>query len=146
MKRIIYFGVVLAAVLLFVRAIPNDSEGNDKNKGIVFFDGTWEEALALAQKEDKLIFLDAYASWCGPCRMMSWRVFTDDKVGVFFNEKFINVKMDMEKGEGPTLSQQYRVIAYPSLFFIDSDGKVKQTVIGYHSAEQLIEIGEKIAH
>ena len=48
-----------------------------------------------------MIFLDAYASWCGPCKMLQKNVFTKKAVGDFYNSKFINVKMDMEKGEGP---------------------------------------------
>ena len=62
---------------------------DEETDGIQFFTGTWDEALEKAKEENKLIFLDAYASWCGPCKRMSKSVFTDEKVGEFFNANFI---------------------------------------------------------
>ena len=66
-------------------------------EGIQFFGGNWEEAIETAKKEHKLIFVDAYAEWCGPCKRMAKEVFTQKELGDFFNKYFINVKMDMEK-------------------------------------------------
>jgi len=69
--------------------------------GINFVENkSWKEVLAMAREKNKLIFLDAYASWCGPCKYLQRDVFTDEEVGKFFNDVFINVKMDMEQGEG----------------------------------------------
>ena len=65
--------------------------------GIEFFHGTWAEAKAKAKAEDKLIFVDAYAEWCGPCKRMSAQTFPDPKAGEFFNPNFICLKIDMEK-------------------------------------------------
>ena len=78
-------------------------EALKKAEGIVFFKGTWQQALEQARKENKLIFMDCYTSWCGPCKMLAKEVFTDPEVAAFFNEKFVNVKVDMEKGEGMEL-------------------------------------------
>ena len=64
--------------------------------GIDFFHGTWEEALEKAKKEDKLIFVDAYTTWCGPCKRMSKQVFPQDAVGEFYNKNFVSMKIDME--------------------------------------------------
>ena len=72
--------------------------------------------LEQAKKENKLIFMDCYTSWCGPCKMLAKEVFTDPDVAAFFNEKFVNAKVDMEKGEGPALKKQYGVNAFPTLF------------------------------
>ena len=69
-------------------------------QGIEFFEGSWDEALNEAREDDKVIFVDAYAKWCGPCKKMAKDVFTQDRVGRFFNERFINIKMDMEEPEG----------------------------------------------
>lgn len=117
---------------------------NDEASGIIFFEGTWKEALAKAKAENKLIFLDAYASWCGPCKKMAANVFTDHAVGKVYNEKFINVKMDMEKGEGVQLSQQLDVRSYPSFYFIDGSGAVKKVAIGYHPASEFIQLGNAV--
>jgi len=143
MKSIVIISILFIAFLFVRVTVRNSGSSIDKSKGINFFKGTWQEALALAKKENKLVFLDAYASWCGPCKLMKGKVFPTFKAGEFFNERFINVKVDMEKGEGPVLATKYGVTAYPSLFFIDHSGKVKKYAVGYHSANQLIELGQQ---
>ena len=128
-------GIILTSSTPFNETDPNEA-------GIVFFEGTWSEAQEAAKAEGKPIFLDAYASWCGPCKVLKSRVFTDASVGAYFNENFINVKMDMERGEGRKLAQQYRVQAYPSLYFIEADGSVVKQAVGYHSSEQILALAK----
>ena len=110
--------------------------------GIEFFHGTFEEAKALAKEQDKLLFVDAYAQWCGPCKRMAANVFTQDQVGDFFNSRFVNVKMDMENGEGPLFARDYPVSAYPTLMFIDYDGTLVHQQKGAQQAEGLVKLGE----
>jgi thioredoxin-related protein len=110
--------------------------------GINFEDKKWQEILNLAQREHKIIFMDAYAEWCGPCKKMAKDVFTQKEVGDFFNKHFINVKIDMEKGEGPNLSNKYKVTAYPSLFFIDETGEIIHVQVGAVQSEQLLALGK----
>jgi thiol-disulfide isomerase/thioredoxin len=111
-------------------------------QGIQFSKGTWKELKAMAAKENKLIFMDAYAEWCGPCKKMAKDVFTLKEVGDHFNTRFINVKMDMEKGEGIGLSGDFGIQAYPTLLFINSDGKVVHRAVGYHTPDLLINLAE----
>lgn len=116
---------------------------NGGDSGIEFFHGSWNDALASSDKKDKLIFLDAYAAWCGPCKLMAKNTFTEEAVGSFFNENFINVKMDMEKNaDGPRLSRKFQLTAYPSLYFIDKNEKVVHFALGYHKPNQLIAVGK----
>lgn len=112
-------------------------------QGIEFFHGTWEEALAEAEKQDKIIFVDAYAVWCGPCKRMSREVFVEEEVGAFYNRHFINVKMDMEKGEGLKFRQTYPVSAYPTLLYIDYSGEVVQRIRGARPADAFIDLGRE---
>ena len=112
--------------------------------GIQFTDTAWREVLKKAKAEKKVIFLDAYASWCGPCKLLQKNVFTQKSVGDYYNSRFINVKMDMEKGEGPALAQVYPLEAYPTLLFIDSNGRVLKKVLGYQSPQDLIAIGRSV--
>ncbi|MFT4973461.1 MAG: thiol:disulfide interchange protein, partial [Saprospiraceae bacterium] len=112
-----------------------------KNEGIKFSTKSWAEMLTEAKADNKLIFVDAYAKWCGPCKTMSKKVFPVKKVGDFFNAQFVNAKIDMEKGEGPKLAKQYHVRAYPTFLFVDGDGKVVHRSIGYHNPDQLLELG-----
>lgn len=111
--------------------------------GIDFFHGTWEEALAVAEKEDKIIFLDAYATWCGPCKRMAKNVFPQEVLASTFNENFINFKMDMEKGVGPVLSSKLKLKAYPTLFFLDHNEKVISSSVGYLNVDALLAFGKK---
>jgi thioredoxin-related protein len=105
------------------------------------FHHDWNDALAEATKTNKLIFMDAYTTWCGPCKMMSKNVFTEGKVAAFFNENFVNAKIDMEKGGGPALAKKYKVMAYPTLLFVDSEGNEVHRAVGYLNPEQFLELG-----
>ena len=114
----------------------------ETTKGISFHDNKpWKEILQLAKKENKLIFMDCYTSWCGPCKALAKNVFTQEKVGDFFKPRFINVKYDMEKGDGKMLNEQYKkhIIGYPTLLLINAEGKVLQQLAGYKDADELIE-------
>ncbi len=110
--------------------------------GMSFTNGNWGEILAIAQKENKIIFLDAYTSWCGPCKLMAREVFPRKEVGDFYNANFINVQIDMEKGEGLELARKYNVAAYPTLLYIAASGTLLHRAVGFLQAEQLIEMGE----
>ena len=68
-------------------------------QGVDFQDLTYREALEKAKAENKLVFMDCYTSWCGPCRIMSNEVFPQKEAGDYFNPLFLFVKYDMEKGE-----------------------------------------------
>ncbi len=113
-------------------------------EGIQFEHGTWGEALERASQEDKIIFMDAYTTWCGPCKWMSANVMNQPEVGEFFNENFINVKMDMEKGEGIELAKKYKVGAYPTLAFVDGNGDMVWRVAGALGVEEFMALGKKI--
>ncbi len=107
------------------------------------FEKSFEKAMARAAKENKIIFMDAYTTWCGPCKMMDKKVFNQKEVGEYFNENFIPLKMDMEKGEGPALAKKYYVFAYPTLLFIDRFGKVIHRVAGFRNQEQMLALGKE---
>ena len=113
--------------------------GYSQEQNINFENSSFEESLVKAAAENKLIFIDCYTSWCGPCKEMSKYIFTDESVYTYFNEKFINVKMNMEKGEGIELAQYYKVDSYPTLLFLDTNGDVVHKVIGLISAEKLLD-------
>lgn len=110
--------------------------------GINFFHGTLDELKAKAQAENKPIFVDAYTTWCGPCKWMSKNTFPDKAVGDFYNENFISYKFDMEKGEGIQFARDYEVRAFPTLLFITGDGKLLHRLSGALDAKQFIELGE----
>lgn len=111
-------------------------------QGIDFFHGTWEEALERAKAQDMIIFVDAYTTWCGPCKRMSKQVFPDKAVGSFYNKNFISMKIDMEKKPGIAFQRKYPVAAYPTLYYIDGDGEVVHKTTGGRSTDQFIDLGK----
>lgn len=111
-------------------------------QGITFFEGTWEEALATAKEENKSIFVDTYTDWCAPCKKMSKYVFTKPVIGNFYNDKFINVKLDMEKGEGIDFAKTYEVRAYPTLLYFSPEGELVHRTAGFKDADKFLAIGK----
>ncbi|MDX1902616.1 MAG: thioredoxin family protein, partial [Thermonemataceae bacterium] len=77
-----------------------------------FFEGTWEEALAKAKQENKVLMVDFYTTWCGPCKLMTKTTFADTNLGDFVNQNFIAYKIDCEKGEGFQLAEKYEIEGY----------------------------------
>lgn len=112
-------------------------------QGIKFENGTLYQLLSKAKSQNKLIFLDAYATWCGPCKRMDKLIFPDANVGAYFNANFINAKFNMEEGEGLLIAKDYKVDAYPTLLFIDGDGKLVHKSVGSIEPEELISLGKE---
>lgn len=113
----------------------------ETESGIRFIEGEkWEKILKMAAEQDKCIFMDCYTSWCGPCKALAKDVFTRADVGEYFNANFINVKYDMEKGEGKTLHKKFKefIIGYPTLLLFDSKGNVIHQMAGFQQPEVLI--------
>ena len=132
MKRLILFTLLVAAVLTNAMA---------QNRSINFEETKeWKKIVKKAKKEKKLIFVDCYTSWCGPCKMLAKSVFTNDEVADFFNKNFVNAKYDMEKdAEGVVLGKQFGVQAFPTLVFVDpSSGEAIHRMVGAGSPNWLI--------
>ena len=91
---------------------------------------TIQEALKKAKEQHKLVFVDCFTEWCIPCKQMEAGVFKTDSVAAFFNSNFINVKMDMEKGEGPATMKTYAIGAFPSYLLFDTEGKLRYKFVG----------------
>lgn len=113
-----------------------------KAQGIEFFHGTFAEAKVKAEKERKQIFIDFHTSWCGPCKMMAKKYFTLDNVGKVYNKKYVCLKIDAKKGEGPVTAKKFGVKAYPTLVYLDASGKELQKSLGMKTGEQLLELAK----
>lgn len=112
--------------------------------GIVFATGSLNDALAQAKTEGKMLFVDCYTSWCGPCKMLAKQTFPDKAVGNFFNPRFVSMQIDMEKGEGVELAKRWGVDAYPTMVILDADGNVKGRIVGFLRPQQLIDEMNKV--
>jgi len=143
MKTTILFTSIAILVFVVMKVWANGTL-SDKESEINFYQGSWNEALELAKKENKLVFLNISASWCGPCKMLKARTFTNADVGQFFNNNFINVAVDGEIGEGITLARKYGIKGYPSLLFVDGKGNLVAKTAGFHNPRKIIDLGKQI--
>lgn len=132
-KKIFLFLVALLGLAIQMNA--QTTEGMKFCK-----EGTkFAEAVAQAKVENKMVFLDCYTSWCGPCKMMARDIFPQKKVGDFMNPKFICIKIDMEKGEGPSLTQKFQVSAFPTFIIFNSDAQEIGRFLGGSDADGFID-------
>lgn len=97
---------------------------------IEFRDLSFKEGLAAAAEEGKPVFIDCYTTWCGPCKWMSANIFTNDDVAAYYNENYVCLKIDMEKGEGIDIARDYGIRAYPTLLYLDSEGERLLVTVG----------------
>ena len=89
------------------------------------------EAAEKAKAEGKMIFVDLYTSWCGPCKMMAEKIFPDPELGKYMNEKFVCVKYDAEKDEeGKALAEKYAVSAYPTFLILNAEQALENQIVG----------------
>lgn len=145
MNKIKIILVLVSFCMLFGLESKAELQSDKKEKsGIQFEHTSWQEILKKAKSENKLIFIDAYTTWCGPCKVMAKNVFTDDEVGVFFNQNFINVKLDMEKEPGLSLKSKLNVTAYPTLIFIDANENIEHKAVGALPKADFLKFGNEV--
>lgn len=109
------------------------SAAQTKSEGVKWEHGTLAGALNKAKtnkKGPRLVFLDCFTTWCGPCKHMANNVFTTKEAGDYFNKNFVNIKIDMEKGEGVDIAKKYAVAAYPTFLILDENGDEVGRVVG----------------
>lgn len=132
---------MIVTVMLFAFAVNAQD-----NKGVKFEQGTLQDALNKAKNNKKgpnLVFVDCYTVWCGPCKHMSNVIFPMEAAGNYFNANFVNIKIDMEKGEGPELAKKFKIPGYPTFLILTPDGKEVGRVVGSNELEPFIKSVEK---
>ena len=100
---------------------------------------TLEQAAAKAKAENKLVFMDCYTQWCGPCKKMAKDVFTQEMVGAYMNPKFVNIKVDMESDYGTPLAKKLQITAYPTFVIFNGDAKEVGRFLGSSDGVKFIE-------
>ncbi len=104
---------------------------------VKYFKGTYDEALELAAKQNKPIFIKTYTDWCYYCKKMDKKTMVDEKIVRTLNEQFITLAINMEAEAGLELDEKFNISAYPTLLVIGSDGKMLAKLVGYHKALEL---------
>ncbi len=122
-----------ALLLIVAVGRANAAEG-----GINFQPLKWEEAFQKAKSENKFLYIDAYASWCGPCKQMAATTFMDADVAAYMNERYVAIKVDMESVDGKSFGAKYEVQYLPTSFFFDPAGEEKVKEVGFKDATSFL--------
>ena len=155
---------ILGTLLYLLAAIIGDVHGKIniakhpfheiyfQKDGLYFTNGlNWEQIKAKAAREHKYIFLDCFATWCGPCKLMDKNVYSSDTVGRFMNDKFISVKVQMDKSQfdndpvkewyitAENLKSSYSITAFPTFLYFSPDGQPIHKAVGYMDSLAFIE-------
>lgn len=131
-------GFILTSFTLFNGNTDSSTAKAPANSQINFQNITLDQALKLAKKEHKKVFINAYAVWCAPCKRMQNMTYKDANVAKYFNDHFVCLDIDVEKGNGPQIAQRYGVRAHPCLLFVNTDGSLNKTILGFYDGNALL--------
>lgn len=113
---------------------------------------TWKQVLAKARAENKYIFIDAFATWCGPCKTMEIKTFSNDTIGEYINKNFIPVRLqfdttvnDNEKVKvwhslSREFSKDFKITSYPTYLFFDQNGNILHKAIGFKKISDFLSV------
>lgn len=148
--------VIFVLVLILWTACSTDDDDTDQSlsadsntdtrEGMEFFHGSFEDALVLASEENKMVFVDVWTTWCGPCIVMQETVFPLPEVGEYFNARFINYKLDAENEDqnGPEISTRYEIELLPTYLILDSEGNELSRATGSVAPNQFISMVDRM--
>jgi hypothetical protein len=108
------------------------------DQGISFFKGSLQEGLEKAKFEHKLLFVDCFTTWCGPCKILKKYTFRDAILGDYMKDNYVSLAIDMESAEGQILAKKYGIETYPTLLFLDKYGRVINHQVGGIGAQALL--------
>jgi thioredoxin-related protein len=146
---------LLIISILMVASMTQANAQADTTVGLVFRDGmTWQQVIEAASRENKYIFVDCYASWCGPCKLMDKEVYPSGSVGQFMNDRFISIKLQMDStthdmnsvqtwySTAHDFQEQFSIHAYPSFLFFSTDGALVHKDVGAKDAVGFLRIAQ----
>lgn len=122
---------------------------------------SFNEAVTAQKKNKKPIFMDVYTTWCGPCKLLDSKTFTDPEISKYINENFNPVKFNAEGNEvvnfgkmsykNPGYKEErknsrnamhefayfLKIQGYPSMVILNNKNQIQKTIVGYRTPEQL---------
>ncbi len=129
-------GLVIALGLLFVLPIEVSADGD------IFADLSLEAALAKAGETDKMVVVDFFATWCGPCKMMDKETWPQEDVVAWVGKHAILIKVDVDKEKA--VAEQFNITAMPTIVFLKADKSEISRFVDAYSATQFVSFANKV--
>jgi thioredoxin-related protein len=139
-------------IIFLFSFIPLLTHAQDK-KGVQFEQNiNWQQLQQKAQSDNKYIFLDFYATWCGPCKEMDNNVYLLDSVGSYFENKFLSLKIqiDTSKNDGTQIKkwysqahlmqEKYKITTLPTFLFFSPNGILVHRGTGYKTPDEFLQL------
>ncbi len=130
MKKIVVFLPVILCFSTLQKAC---------SQSVHFEQLSWQQALAKAKKENKMLFIDVQTSWCSYCKQMDQNIFPLKEVGDFYNSHFINLKYDAQASDGIAIRKSYALLGFPTFLYLDANGMVLKKTAGYQTKDVFIQ-------
>ncbi|SDF15296.1 Thioredoxin-like [Mucilaginibacter pineti] len=141
-KNLFLIGIFLCPVILMAQS-----------QGITFTDGlSWKEVQLKAKAENKFIFMDVYATWCGPCKQMDREIYAHPTLGDLMNPYFISVKVQMDTSKNDSqktrsfykdaafIKYQFHIESIPTFLFFNSNGELLNKDAGAKNIKEFTSI------
>jgi len=145
MIRPIGAAAILPAALLLVlnsHAAAQQAAREPARERDLFVNLPFESACKMADEGHKIVFIDFFTTWCGPCKLLDRTTWKDDKVRAWLTERAVSLKIDAERDR--PLSGRYGVNVYPTLLFVRPDGVEIGRLRGYRDAESFLRDAEAL--
>jgi len=142
-KILIILGIVILGILIVFAVNNLEKTSKTQNtaqtdQSAIQWNSNLNTAMNTAQNSNKLLFVDFYADWCGYCKQLDEKTYTNTKVKQVMAQKYVAVKVNVD--QNPDLASKYGVYGLPTLIIMDSNGNEIKRVEGYQSSSQLLSI------
>ena len=139
-----YLSLLVWILVVNIPLVSNGQEAGKNKADIHFIENSLSDAMKQAKAQKKIIFIDAFTVWCVPCKQLRKTTFKNAELAAYFNDNFINVSLDAEKGEGIPFAAKYNLRGYPTLYFINGEGELIAKNEGLIGTDALLTLAKQI--